>query len=288
MRAKDTFFAKKSTINCGGNLLTLDSPLIMGILNLTADSFFDGGKYQSVEQALSQTEKMLTEGVDIIDIGAASTKPGSELIDPAKEWEMIKPVLTAILQKFPEIIVSVDTYNSFTAEQSIKHGAHIINDISGGNFDKNMFKTIAALKVPYILMHLKGEPKNMQENPQYQNVVTEVMDFFTEKINELKALGVNDIILDPGFGFGKTLNHNYELLNNLNLFEIFELPILVGLSRKSMISKVLNISSKDALNGTSILNTIALMNGANILRVHDVKEAKQCVELIKFAQSVKN
>lgn len=288
MRAKDTFFAKKSTINCGGKLLALDTPLIMGILNLTADSFFDGGKYQSVEQALIQTEKMLAEGADIIDIGAVSTKPGSELIDPEKEWEIIKPVLIAIIQKFPEIIVSIDTYNSFTAEQSVKNGAHIINDISGGNFDKNMFKTIAALKVPYILMHIKGEPKNMQDNPQYQNVVAEVMEFFTKKVNDLKALGVNDIILDPGFGFGKTLNHNYELLNNLNLFEIFELPILAGLSRKSMINKVLNINSIEALNGTSVLNTMALINGANILRVHDVKEAKECVELIKFAQSIKN
>lgn len=253
----------------------------MGIINLTPDSFYDGGKYKSNWEVIKQAEKLFYEGATILDLGAASTRPGSSLISPEEEQKRLFPAMEKILEKFPSAIISVDTYNSSTAGLAIENGAHIINDISAGSFDHNMFKTIAQQNVPYIMMHIKGTPENMQKNPVYDDLVEEIMNYFSERINKLKNLGVNDIIIDPGFGFGKTLEHNYELLNKLDYFKIFELPILAGLSRKSMINKVLEVSPENALNGTTVLNTIALTKGADILRVHDAKQASEAIKLIK-------
>lgn len=276
---KNTIFSSNQSINCRGKLISFEKPLIMGILNITEDSFFDGGAYISEKNWLRQTEKMLTEGADIIDIGAASTRPGAKLIDAKDEKNAITKTLKSIRKEFPECIISIDTYHSSVAEVSVNEGADIINDISGGEIDKEMFATIGKLKSPYILMHIKGIPENMQLNTNYRNITEEIILYFSEKINQLKTLGINDIIIDPGFGFGKTLEDNYKLLSQLEIFHFFELPLLVGISRKSMINKLLNITAKEALNGTTVLNTIALQKGAKILRVHDVKEAVECVKI---------
>ncbi|SNR46681.1 dihydropteroate synthase [Lutibacter agarilyticus] len=271
-----------STINCNGTLIDLSSPKVMGILNITPDSFFDGGKYSNEEAIISQVEKMLTDGATFIDIGAYSSRPGAKHISEEEELNRIVPVIQLLVKEFPNIIISIDTFRSIVAEQCIKHGACIINDISAGSLDTEMFSTIAKLQVPYIIMHMQGSPQNMQNNPTYTNITQEVLYYFSTKISELRALGVNDIIIDVGFGFGKTIDHNYELLKNLPLFKNLEVPMLVGISRKSMLNKPLNISAEEALNATTSANTIALLNGTNILRVHDVKEATQAIKIVEL------
>ena len=280
MQPKDTFFSRKLTINCGGELLDLSQPKIMGVLNITPDSFYDGGKYASKENILGRVRTMINDGCDILDIGAYSSRPGAEIITPSEELKRLSPVLEIVRVEFPDIIISVDTFRSEVVKKVVADfNVNIINDISAGNLDDKMFETIAELNVPYILMHMQGNPQSMQNNPQYNNVIRELMEYFSEKVEKLKLLGVHDLIIDPGFGFGKTVDHNYRILKYLDDFKIFELPILVGLSRKSMIFKLLEISPEEALNGTTALNTLALINGANILRVHDVKEAKESIKL---------
>lgn len=283
---KDSIFYPSQTLNIKGQLYQLDRPWIMGILNVTPDSFFDGGRYTQQEVIRNQIQKMITEGADIIDVGAYSTRPGAEHISPKEEIYRLQPALKILSEEFPEIIVSVDTFQAETARASIDLGAHVINDISGASLDKDMITTVAELNVPYILMHIQGTPKDMQLNPQYDKVFKEVSYFFSNQLRKLEDAGVNDIILDPGFGFGKSLEHNYQLLNRLNEFAMFEKPLLVGLSRKSMINKLLGITPDEALNGTSILNTLALSRGAQILRVHDVKEAREAVKIITFTQNL--
>ncbi len=255
------------------------TPLIMGILNVTPDSFFDGGKYVEKSHWLEQAKKMIDEGADIIDIGACSTRPGAPQPSETEELDRLIKVIKSVRKAHPQTLISVDTYRAIVAEQAVASGANIINDISGGTLDAKMFETVAKLNVPYVLMHIQGNPQTMQENPVYSDVVKEVLAFFEENLKKLNALGVKQVILDPGFGFGKTLEHNYELLKNLEKLQAFNLPVLAGLSRKSMINKLLNISSKESINGTSILNTIAVQNGAKILRVHDVKEAVEVVQI---------
>jgi len=287
MQPKDTFFSRKQTINCKGELIDLTEPKVMGILNITSDSFYDGGKYRSNEEILKQVKKMLSDGCDILDIGAYSTRPGAKDIAEKEELNKLSNALEVIRKQYSEIIISVDTFRSSVARAVIKEfGVDIINDISAGELDDKMFDLIADANIPYIMMHMQGKPQNMQKNPIYNNVVKEVMDYFSAKIKKLSLMGVHDVILDPGFGFGKTLDHNYQLLKHLDDFKVFELPILVGFSRKSMINKVLETNPDEALNGTSVLNTIALLGGANILRVHDVKEAKETIKLSqKFLQA---
>jgi dihydropteroate synthase len=280
MQVKDTFFSRKLTINCGGELLNLSNPRIMGILNITPDSFYDGGKYATPTQIIDRVQQMINEGCDILDIGAYSSRPGAKDISEKEEIDRLTPILELIRKHFPDIILSVDTFRADVAEHVIENfKIGIINDISAGDLDSRMFEVIARHQVPYIMMHMQGTPQNMQNNPKYENIVKEVIRYFAEKVNHLKLLGVNDLIIDPGFGFGKTIDHNYQLLKHLNDFKIFELPILAGLSRKSMIYKYLNHFPNEALNGTSILNTLAILGGANILRVHDVKEAKETILL---------
>jgi dihydropteroate synthase len=268
------------TINCKGTLVDLSTPKVMGVLNSTPDSFFDGGKYQDEKAILTQTEKMLHEGATFIDVGAYSSRPGADFVSEEEELKRIVPVVELILREFPNTHLSIDTFRSKVAKETIEAGAALINDISGGNLDAAMFSTVAKLQVPYILMHMQGTPQTMQQNPSYQNVTTEVIQFFSEKIYDLKQLKVNDIIVDVGFGFGKTLEHNYQLLRDLQLFQNLNVPVLAGMSRKSMLYKLLEITPHEALNATTSANTIALMNGANILRVHDVKEAVECVKLV--------
>lgn len=265
--------------------LSLDSPAVMGILNVTPDSFFDGGKYTDDKAILQQAEKMLSEGVDIIDIGACSTRPNASEISEDQELKRLIPSVKLIRKKFPRAIISADTFRSIVAENAVNEGADMINDVAGGTLDEKMFETISKLKVPYVLMHIKGTPQTMQTNPQYQDVVSEVKYFLEEKIISLKNLGASQLIIDMGFGFGKTIEHNYSLLKNLTAFKEFELPILIGISRKGMIYKALGTKPEEALNGTTAANTIALMNGANILRVHDVKEAKEAIKIFNFAQN---
>jgi dihydropteroate synthase len=256
----------------------------MGILNITPDSFYDGGKYPGMQDALKRAGKMIGEGASIIDIGAVSTRPGAEDVSEEEEIKRLIPVTEAVSREFPDTVISVDTYRSSVAERAADAGAHIINDISGGEFDLKIFATAARLHMPYVLMHMKGTPKTMQVNPHYDNITSEVLDFFHTRIEKLSALGVNDIILDPGFGFGKNLEHNYALLKNLTVLNTFQLPLLAGASRKSMINRVLGTTPESALNGTTVANTIALLNGAKILRVHDVKEAVEAVKIVSVYQ----
>ena len=279
MGVQDTLFSNEFTLNCKGKILDLSTPVVMGILNLTPDSFHDGGRYNTKEKAQERTEQMLNEGAAIIDIGAASSRPGAREIDEQEEFDRIAPILEHLIEVFPESIYSVDTYRSEVADKAIKMGASIINDISGGSWDEGLLDVIAYHQVPYVLMHSGGKPIDMQVNPVYDHVVTEIGYFFSEKVIEIKEKGIHDIILDPGFGFGKTIDHNYELLNHLDHFKMFECPILAGISRKSMIYKHLSIESDESLNGTTALNMLALERGAKILRVHDVKEAKECIDL---------
>jgi dihydropteroate synthase len=267
------------TLNCKGKLLVIDKPLAMGIINMTSDSFYEGSRSQTVESILSQATKMIGEGADIIDIGGQSTRPGSERISVKEELQRVLSAIETILKNFPETIISVDTYQAIVAEECVRSGAAIINDISAGNMDSEMISTVAKLKVPYICMHMKGTPQDMQEHPSYENVTKEVLDFFIQKTDECRRSGINDVIIDPGFGFGKTITHNFTLLKELSAFKMLEKPIMAGLSRKSTIYKTLGITAGEALNGTTVLNTLALQNGANILRVHDVKEAKEVIKL---------
>ncbi|MEX1383832.1 dihydropteroate synthase [Lutibacter sp.] len=270
------------SINCNGTLIDLTSPKVMGILNITPDSFFDGGKYKNETAIISQVAKMLVEGATFIDVGAYSSRPGAKHIVEQEELERILPVVKMLVKEFPEILISVDTFRSNIAEKCIENGACIVNDISAGSMDTTLFKTIAKLQVPYIIMHMQGTPQNMQANPTYKNVVTDILNYFSEKIYELRALGVNDIIADVGFGFGKTTEQNYTLLKNLDLFKNLEIPTLAGLSRKSMLYKPLNITAKEALNATTVANTIALLKGTTILRVHDVKEAIEAIKIVEL------
>lgn len=275
------------SINIKGKLLSLKKPVVMGILNINNDSFYVKSRMQDAEEATELTSKMLQSGAQIIDIGAASSRPGAKLMGFSEEIDLLLPVLERLILQFPETPFSVDTYNSKTAEVAIKAGAAIINDISAGNIDKNMLAVVAQYKVPYIMMHMQGIPEFMQDAPKYEHVVQETIQFFVEKVGLAKQAGVKDIIIDPGFGFGKTLAHNYSLLKYLHLFKAFQLPLLCGLSRKSIVNKVINTSAEKALNGTTVLNTIALLNGASILRVHDVLEAKEAVELVHYYSSIK-
>lgn len=283
---KNTFFCKKNTINVQGKIISLQEKWVMGILNVTPDSFYDGGAHNSIQTAIAQTEKLLNEGAQIIDIGGYSTRPNADDIALQEEINRVVPVIAALKQKFPNIIISIDTFRAEVARQAIQHGAAMINDISAGELDPTMFETVAALQVPYILMHNRGTPQNMQNQTDYTNMMDEIITFFSTKINKLKALGVNDLIIDPGFGFAKTLDQNYELLQKLSYFNVLELPILVGLSRKSMVYKLLQTTAAEALNGTTVLHTLALEQGASILRVHDVKEAVETITLVnKFMKS---
>ena len=268
-------------ISCKGKLIDLTTPKIMGILNLTPDSFYDGGLYNNIDSALAQTEKMLLEGATFIDIGGASSKPGAVEISIDEELARVLPVLEEIHKKFPETIISIDTYRSDVAKKAVEAGAAMVNDISGGNLDAKMLKTVGMLGVPYVAMHMLGKPENMQDNPSYNNILTHIRSFFTSKIDTAHKAGIHDIIIDPGFGFGKNLEHNYSLLKNLSSIQIHGIPMLIGVSRKSMIHKLLQIEVTDALIGTTILNTVALLQGTQILRVHDVKEAHQAVQLIE-------
>lgn len=267
------------TINCKGELIDLTIPKVMGILNLTPDSFYDGGVYKNQADIIKQVEKMLTDGATFIDIGAYSSRPNAVHISETEELERLLPIIKLLIVSFPDILISIDTFRSEVAKQSINAGACMINDISAGKMDDNMLATIAQLKVPYIMMHMRGTPQNMQQNTSYENLIKDILFYFSERMATAKNLGIVDVIVDPGFGFSKTIAQNYELLKDLDVFKMLEKPILVGFSRKSMIYKILNTSAKEALNGTTILNTIALQKQASILRVHDVKEAMECIQL---------
>lgn len=268
------------SINLKGQIMTFDRPIIMGILNVTPDSFFDGGQNNTIEQILIQTRKLLEEGADIIDIGAYSSRPGAALISSQEELDRALPAIAAIVSTFPDAILSIDTFRADVAEACIHAGVHLINDVSGGTIDPLMFETVAKLQVPYILMHMRGIPENMQQLTAYQDIVTDVATYFGQKIAALRKLGVKDIILDPGYGFAKTIEQNYELLHRVDELHYFGLPLLGGISRKSMIYKKLGITPQEALNGTTALHTLLLSKGVQLLRVHDIKEAKQIVDLL--------
>jgi len=267
------------TINCKGQIIDLSTPKIMGILNITPNSFYDGGKYSLENNAVMQVEKMLKEGATFIDIGAYSSKPNAEFVSEEEELNRIIPVVKAIIKEFPEALLSIDTFRSTVAQECINNGAALINDISAGSLDEKMMDMISRYNVPYIMMHLRGTPQTMQSQTDYENLINEMITYFSGKISKARSLGINDLIIDPGFGFAKTLDQNYEILSNLELFKVLDLPILAGISRKSMIYKTLENTAEDALNGTTVLNTIAITKGANIIRVHDVKEAMECVKL---------
>lgn len=284
MMAKDTFLKPKITLNLKGELYDLSRPCVMGILNITPDSFYENSRIHTLDQVLRRVENCLEEGAMFVDIGAYSSRPGAADVSLEEELERIIPAVEAIHQNFPEAKLSVDTFRAKVARESIAAGAHLINDISGGDLDDQMFETIAALNVPYILMHMQGTPQTMQHAPVYKDIALDVVDYFEHKVSTLKQMGVHDIILDPGFGFAKTISHNYELLNHMNNLDIFGLPLMVGFSRKSMIYKFLGIAPEQALNGTTVLNTIALQKGAAILRVHDVKAAVECIALVEQVQ----
>ena len=273
------------TINIKGKLMDFSSPKIMGILNITPDSFYDGGMFDSNKKILKQVEKMLEDGADIIDIGGCSSKPGSKKVIIDDEIKRVIPTIELIKSKFNEAIISVDTFRSEVAKKAVNSGASIVNDISAGELDPNMFNCVAELGIPYIMMHMQGIPQTMQNKPKYNNVVNDIITNLSKKIFRARELGIIDIVVDPGFGFGKTLEHNYQILNDLSFFKELDCPILVGISRKSMIYKILNNDPKNALNGTTCLNTVALSKGANILRVHDVKEAKEIIKLTDFLVS---
>ena len=267
------------TINCKGKLIDLNKPKIMGILNITPDSFYDGGKYKDDASILKQVESMLTNGATFIDIGAYSSRPGAEEVTTQNELKRLLPVLNLVLKEFPNALLSIDTFKSKVAEEAIQMGAAVINDISSGLLDEDMLTIIAKYNVPYIMMHMRGNPKTMQQHTDYDNLVKDILFFFSQRMDKATSLGIKDIIIDPGFGFSKTLQQNYELLNKLDLLKITDRPILVGVSRKSMIYKLLGTEPEKALNGTTALNMLALEKGANILRVHDVKEAMECIKI---------
>lgn len=269
-----------STINCKGTLINLSTPKVMGIVNVTPDSFFDGGKLTNSNEILFQVEKMLVDGATFIDLGGYSSKPGAEFVSEAEELNRVIPIVKLLVENFPDVLLSIDTFRSEIAKQAIEYGAALINDISAGMLDEKMLETVAKLQVPYIMMHMKGTPQTMQSLTNYDDLLKEMNFYFSEQIAKARRFGLNDIIIDPGFGFAKTLEQNYNLLQNLELLQFHDLPILAGISRKSMIYKALETSPEEALNGTTFLHAFCLQKGANILRVHDVKEAVECVKLM--------
>lgn len=275
------FSPEVSTINVGHKLLNLADPLVMGVINITPDSFFDGGRYSQVDRALLHAEKLLQEGADILDIGAYSSRPNAAHISEEEEINRLVPFIDLLKKQHSGCVISIDTFRSKVAEIAVQHGAHIINDISGGGLDNNMFETIGKLQVPYILMHMRGTPKSMQSFTEYEDLISDICAYFADRINKLRFFGVKDIILDPGPGFAKTLEQNFEVINRFSEFGVFGLPLLGAVSRKSMIYNALGLTAQDALNGTTVLNSVLVLNGAKILRVHDVKEAKETVLLIK-------
>lgn len=286
MGKDQSFFNIKNTLTCKGKLIDLKTPIVMGIINVTSDSFYGKSQFMMKRRILKRAKQILTQGGKIIDVGACSTRPGSMPISENEELKRLEKALSVIRKHFPNEIISIDTFRASVAKRMVEDfDANIINDISAGNMDKNMFETIADLNVPYIAMHMQGTPENMQNNPQYKDVIKDLFTFFSNKIEELTRMGVKDVLIDPGFGFGKTLNHNYAILNNLDSFSIFNLPVVAGLSRKSMIYKPLNTDPKNALNGTTVLNTIALTKGAKVLRVHDVDEAIEAIKLTEIVLS---
>lgn len=279
---KITSFSQIVPMQCGNKLLKFDNPLVMGILNITPDSFYDGGKYEDEKMWMKHTENMISEGADIIDIGALSTRPGAQLLDEDIELKRVIPVLQKLVKTFPETIFSVDTFRARVVEEASNVGVSIINDISAGSLDENMLEAVAKSGLPYILMHMKGNPTNMQDNPQYSNVMKEITSYIADKLSKIDSAGVKAVIIDPGFGFGKTIEDNYKMLRTLENFKAFRCPLLVGISRKSMIYKPLASSPDQVLHATSALHFQALLNGANILRVHDVKEAKSIIKLVEL------
>ncbi len=270
------------TINCNGQLIDLTTPKVMGILNVTPNSFYDGGKFADDKTILTHVEKMLTDGATFIDVGGYSSKPNAKFVSEEEELLRVLPIIQKIVNEFPNAIISIDTFRSQVAKQSVENGAAMINDIAAGSLDENMMQTVAKLQVPYIMMHMKGTPQTMQSLANYDNIVKEILYYFSEKVALARSFGINDLIIDPGFGFAKTIENNFEVLNKLELFQMLELPLLVGVSRKSMIHKTLGTTSEMALNGTTSLNTIALMKGTKILRVHDVKEAVETAKLFQL------
>lgn len=279
MNPKDTVFYQKKTLQVNGDLLDLSTPKLMGVVNVTPDSFYDGGKHMMLQQAIDTAATMLKNGADIIDFGGYSTRPGADDVSVEEEKSRVIPVIEAFAKQFPSAIISIDSFRHEVAEKALAAGASIVNDVSGGTLDDNMFSFIGAAKVPYILTHMRGTPATMKTFTSYNHLLTDVVEELSEKMNQLLAMDVNDVIIDPGFGFAKTISQNYELLNNLSYFKILEAPLLIGVSRKSMIYKTLNIAAADALNGTTALHMAALLNGATMLRVHDVKEAKEVITL---------
>lgn len=280
MTDKNTVFHQNKLLNIGGRLMDLSTPRVMGILNLTPDSFYDGGRHNQPETALKKAEQMLIEGADMLDVGSYSSRPGAIDISEAEEKERLLPVVQQLAERFPETIISIDTFRSGVAKAALDKGAHIINDISAGDLDSRMLNVISEYKVPYVMMHMKGSPQTMKSEASYSDVFNEVMNYFIHKITLAKEAGIKDMIIDPGFGFAKTNVHNYSILNRLEEFQLLGLPVLAGVSRKSMIWKTLGIMAQEALNGTTVVNTIALMKGVSILRVHDVKPAVEAVKLV--------
>jgi len=280
MRDKNTVFQQKKTLNAGGKLLDLSTPKVMGILNITPDSFYAGSRLETADDIIAQAQKHLSEGADILDIGAYSSRPGATDISVQEEIDRLLPAVEALKHRFPEAILSVDTFRAMVAKTAIEAGAHIINDISAGELDETMFSTVAKLRVPYILMHMKGTPQTMKGLNSYENLLEEVLCYFIEKLQQLKLLGLTDVVIDPGFGFAKDLHQNYKLMSQLDQFKVLGFPLLAGVSRKTMVYQAIGGTAKDALNGTTVLNTIALMKGARILRVHDVKEAVEAVKIV--------
>lgn len=267
------------TLNCKGKLLTINQPIVMGILNINEDSFYSGNRYTANDELLLRAQQMIADGAAILDIGGQSTRPGSEMISAEEELARVIPAIESIHKIFPETIISVDTFYAKVAKEAVQAGASIINDISAGSIDDELIDTVASLNVPYVLMHMQGTPQTMQDHPHYENVCREVLDFLIQKVALLKDKGIKDIIVDPGFGFGKTATHNFTLLKNLHLFKILDHPLLLGISRKGFIYRTLGVDAEEALNGTTVLNTIGLVNGASILRVHDVKQAIDAIRL---------
>ena len=278
----DIIYPKNMTLNCNGKIINFDDQKIMGILNVSDNSFYDGGNFNSIDKALSHVDKMINDGVDIIDLGGISSKPGSKIIDSNTELKYISKYVEELSRQFNNITFSIDTYNSKVAEYALNKGFSIINDISAGKYDKRLLSVVRDYSAGYVLMHMKGDPENMQDNPLYTDIISEVFDFFKEQLFNLEQKNIKNIIIDPGFGFGKDINHNYKLLKEIKKIKKFNKPILVGISRKSMIYKKIKSTPSNSLNGTTVLNTFSIINGANVLRVHDVKEARECIDLVKY------
>lgn len=283
--SKGTEFYLKQSLRCGDKMLNIANPLVMGILNITPDSFYAASRYTKHESWMAAAQQMLAEGATILDIGAASSRPGAAIVSEDEELRRLIPVVAELASTFPDAVLSIDTYRASVAVKVVESGAHIINDISSGELDPEMFETIAGLGVPYIMMHMLGKPKHMQANPEYKDVVDDIKSYFEGRMEKLYHYGTVDVLLDPGFGFGKTIFHNYEILRRLNEFSCIGLPIVAGLSRKSMIYKVLGSTPEESLAGTTVLQTLALLNGANILRVHDVREAVETIKLMEVFKS---